>query len=206
MKEDVHMLERVLALFISYGIRSVTMEDIARELGISKKTLYTAFDDKDDLIRRVIAFDNSQSRKFYAEINKSDMNAIQEIFQLNSRIHSVRSRYSAAFNYDLKRYYPEIFRVWLQEKRAGMYRMITENLWKGKREGLYRREIKEEAIANLYLVRMEMLEHSDIIQEHASRSYEFMKEIFTYHLHGICNEEGLKFFSRFKKTIENLQD
>lgn len=206
MKEDIHILERVLALFFSYGIRSVTMEDIARELGISKKTLYTAFDDKDDLIRRVIGFDSSQSRKFYDEIYESDFNAIQEIFYVNSRIHSSHSRYSAAFNYDLKRYYPEIFRAWLQEKRAHMYRMITENIRKGKREGLYRREIKEEAIANLYLVRMEMLEHNDIIQEHASRSHEFMTEIFIYHLHGICNEEGLKFFSQFKETMENLQD
>ena len=206
MKEVRYMLERVLALFIPYGIRSVTMEDIARELGVSKKTLYTEFEDKDDLIRRVIDFDNSQSRTFYEEIYESDFNAIQEIFLVNSRIHSFRSRYSATFKHDLKRYYPEIYRSWVREKRAQMYKVIIENLRKGKREGIYREEIREEAIGSLYLARMEMLDHSDIIQEHATGSYEFMKEIFSYHLHGICNEKGLKILSQQNEKMENIQE
>jgi len=206
MKEEKHILERVLSLFIPYGIRSVTMEDIARELGVSKKTLYTDFKDKDDLIRRVIDFDSTQSREFYEEVYHSDFNAIQEIFSVNSRMHSFRSRYSATFNHDLKRYYPEIYRSWIHEKRENMYKMIVENLRKGKREGIYRKEINEQAIGSLYIARMEMLDNNEIIQAHNSRSDEFMKEIFSYHLHGICNENGLKILSQFKEKMENRQD
>ncbi len=135
MKDLNYILEKVLALFKRYGTRSVTMDDIARELGMSKKTLYQEFADKDELINRVIDFDMEQSRVFLEEVQQSDSNAVQELFMVNRRMHSVRSLYSPTFYFDLKRYYPEIYQRWIEEKRSNMYNVITENLRKGKLEG-----------------------------------------------------------------------
>jgi AcrR family transcriptional regulator len=205
MKEAYDIQERVLALFVRYGIRSITMNDIARELGISKKTLYNDFKDKEDLIKQVIDFDKSQSRKFLDELYESEINALEEIHRVNSRIHSYRSRYSPSFYYDLKRYFPETYRKWIQDKRQNMYDLITKNLRKGKEEGFYRMEIREHIIARLYMARIEMLDSSEIIEEHETLSAEFMQEIFFYHLHGICNEKGLKVLTEFKESIENHQ-
>jgi len=202
-KKDI--LERILSLFIRYGIRSITMDDIARELAISKKTLYHDFEDKNDLIKRVVDFDMIQSRRLLEDVNRSELNAIEEIFHVNSRIHKDRSRYNPTFYYDLKRYYPEIYTKWLEEKRHNMFGLIVGNLQKGKREGTYREEIQEQTIARLYMARMEMLGNNQIIDGHHFHSSEFMHEIFTYHLHGICNENGLRVLSEYKDKAGNLQ-
>ena len=199
------ILERILLMFTRIGIRSITMDDIARELGISKKTLYHDFEDKNDLINRVIDFDMMQSRKFLEKVHRSDYDAIEEVFLVNDRIHQIHSRYNPTFYYDLKRYYPETYQRWLKEKRQNMFGLIVDNLQKGKREGIYRSEIHEHSIAMLYLARMEMLKNQDIIDVQQTLSADFMQEIFTYHLHGICNEKGLKIMAEFKKKLEKQQ-
>jgi len=193
------ILERILLMFTRYGIRSITMDDIARELGISKKTLYHDFEDKNDLIKRVIDFDIMQSRKFLEKVHRSDLDAIEEIFLVNGRIHQIHSRYNPSFYYDLKRYYPETYKRWLDEKRHNMFALIVGNLKKGKAEGIYREEIHEQSIGKLYMARMEMLKNHEILDGLLSLSSEFMQEIFTYHLHGICNESGLKRLAEFKE-------
>ena len=192
-------------MFTRIGIRSITMDDIARELGVSKKTLYHDFDDKNDLIRRVIDFDIMQSRKFLEEVHRTDLDAIEEIFLVNSRIHQNRSRYNPTFYYDLKRYYPETYKRWLDEKRQNMFGLIVGNLQKGKREGLYRKEINERIIGKLYMARMEMLDSNEIIDGLQTISAEFLQEIFIYHLHAICNESGLKTLAEFRRSSENKQ-
>ena len=205
MKEASHILDRILALFVRYGVRSITMNDIARELGVSKKTLYSDFKDKEDLIKQVVDFDKSQSRHVLDELYESELNALEEVYQVNSRIHSIRSCYSPSFHYDLKRYYPDTYRSWIQDKRQNMYDLITKNLRKGKKEGLYREEIREHIIARLYMARVEMLDSNEIIEEQETLSAEFMQEIFFYHLHGICNDKGLKNLAQLKENIENHQ-
>jgi len=192
-------------MFMRYGIRSITMDDIARELGVSKKTLYHDFEDKNDLIRRVVDFGMIQSRKFLEEVHRSDLNAIEEIILVNVRIHQDRSRYSPTFHYDLKRYYPETYQRWLDEKRQNMLGLIVGNLQKGKREGSYRKEIHETTIGKLYMARMEMLDSNEFIDGQQSLTTEFTQEIFTYHLHGICNEHGLKIFYDIKSKSETTK-
>jgi AcrR family transcriptional regulator len=202
-KTDI--LDRILTMFMRYGIRSITMDDIARELGVSKKTLYHDFEDKNDLIERVINFDMMQSRKFLEEVHRTDLDAMEEIFLVNGRIHEDRSRYSPTFFYDLKRYFPEIYHRWLEDKRQNMLGLIVGNLQKGKREGVYRKEIQEQFIGKLYMARMEMLDSNEIIDGHQTLSAEFMQEIFTYHMHGICNENGLKALAEIKEKSKNQQ-
>jgi AcrR family transcriptional regulator len=202
MKEEHHLLDRVLSLFRRYGIRRVTMDDIATELGISKKTLYHHFRDKDDLISRVIDFDMDQSRIILEEVYQSGKGALEELFLVNQKIHKVRACYSPNFYYDLRRYSPEIYRRWISDKRQNMYGLITQNLQKGKQEGVYRQEIDESIIGRLYMARIEMLDSNEIIEEIDSRSSNFMKEVFSYHLHGICNQKGLEILSMFEDKQE----
>jgi len=193
-------------MFTRYGIRSITMDDISRELGISKKTLYHDFEDKNDLINRVIDFDMMQSRKFLEKVHRSDLNAIEEIFLVNGRIHQMHSRYNPTFYYDLKRYYPETYQRWLNEKRQNMFGLIVGNLQKGKQEGLYRKEINEHIIGKLYMARMEMLDSNEILDGTQAVSAEFLQEIFTYHLHAICNEKGLKTLAAYKDKTAYIQE
>jgi len=205
MIQKEKILEIVLSQFRRYGIRSITMDDISARLGVSKKTLYTEFTDKLDLINRVIDYDMDQSRKLLQELLGTSPKALEELFLVNRQIHALRACYSPSFYYDLRRYYPETYQRWIKDKRRSMYALITENLRKGKKEGVYRQDIDERVIGQLYMARVEMLDSNEIIVESDSRSSEFMQEVFTYHLHGICNEKGLEILSRIEDKNENQQ-
>ena len=199
------ILEKILSMFTRYGIRSITMDDIARELGISKKTLYHGFEDKNDLINRVIDYDIIMNRKFMEELNRTEFNAIEELFYVNERIHQDSTGYSPTFYYDLKKYYPDTYKRWLDEKRENMFGLIVGNLQKGKQEGVYRKEIHEQSIGKLYMARMEMLNNLEVSDVLQTITPEFMQEIFIYHLHGICNDKGLKTLAEFKENVEKPQ-
>jgi AcrR family transcriptional regulator len=199
------ILEKILSMFTHYGIRSITMDDIARELGISKKTLYHEFEDKRDLIRRVIDYDILANRKFLEDVHRANFNAVEELFYVNERIHQDRINYSPTFYYDLKKYYPETYRRWLDEKRQNMFDLIVGNLQKGKREGVFRTDIHEHSIGKLYMARMEMLSNHEISDVLQTITSEFMQEIFNYHLHGICNERGLNTLAELREKSEQQQ-
>ena len=95
-------------------------------------------------------------------------------------------------DYDLKKYYPELHSKLLQESRRRMYESIRENLIKGQKEGLYRQDMNVDIISKIHLTRLEHKYTSDNYTITELNSEEIMNEIFTYHLHGIASEKGLK--------------
>lgn len=203
MSDKQQILERILTMFMRYGIRSMTMDDIARELGVSKKTLYKDFQDKKDLISQVIDFDLARNKHSLEQVRQPGIKAIEEMYLLSCRLHQIRSRYSATFYYDLKKYFPDIYQNWLDTKRSTIFSLISQNLERGKEEGVYRSELKHKIIGKLYVAKMEMLESSDHIDVHESLSNDFIKEIFFYHLHSICNQSGLIELAQWNAHIRN---
>ena len=151
------LLETALNLYSKYGVRSVTMEDISRELGMSKKTIYQLVEDKKDLVSKVVAHDSSLSDRMMDRFKGTEINAIDQLIEVNSFMHTTRKKHSPTFYYDLKKYHPKIFTEWIENKRSRMYSLLTQNMVKGKREGLYREELNHHIIAKLFVARMEML-------------------------------------------------
>lgn len=183
----------ILDLYSKIGIRSVTMDDIARKLGISKKTIYQHVRDKVELINRVIDLDIELNRSFISELDDSGANAIEDLVTINDQMYRQRRYLSQTFYYDLKKYYPDVYSRWIREKRRDLYQIITANIAKGKGEGFYRAELNGEVIAGLYISRMERLETDDQMIDPWDYSEEAIREIFIYHLHGICNRKGLDY-------------
>ena len=88
----LHILEKVRRLYYRYGIKSVTMDDVAKHLCISKKTLYEHFTDKEDLVRNIVLMDHSDHKKFFQEIKRRNLNAIEELFEVYRMINSILFR------------------------------------------------------------------------------------------------------------------
>ncbi len=188
------ILNSALSLYSKYGIKSITMDDLCRELGISKKTLYQHVDDKQDLIRKVIGHEIEMQRNAMEKMFRSEMNAIDELMHVNKYIHLSQSIHSPTFYFDLKKYYPDIYNEWIEYKRKKMYEMIMRNLKKGIAEGLFRKDMDARIISKLHVARVEMMHASTIIEEEEYSTATFIDEIFNYHIHGICNDHGLKYF------------
>jgi len=102
-------------------------------------------------------------------------------------------RNSASYDYDLKKYYPEIYQRIVQIRRKGMYESVLANLKRGKAEGLYRSEMREEIITRLQISRLENM-YTDVMFSIDDFSTEnIFRELFIYHIRGIANEKGIKY-------------
>jgi len=188
------ILNSALSLYSKYGLKSVTMDDLCRELGISKKTLYQHVEDKNDLISKVLEYEKSMQKGMMERMSTSAMNAIDELIQVNRQIHASQSIHSPTFYFDLKKYHSQIYNEWLDYKRQRMYELIRKNLEKGIAEGYYRDDLNIDIISRLHMARTEMLHSSDIIRDDEGTTVAFIDEVFRYHIHGICNQKGLEYF------------
>lgn len=186
-----NLLKKVNDLYTRYGIRSVTMDDISRELGISKKTLYQYVKDKEDLVDKTMMYEFSSKRKFIEE-NKL-RNAIEDIFFLNNMINRFIKESNPSKMYDLKKYYPAVFEKMAKLKRERTMNSMIQNYKKGKAEGLYRKEMDEEILAKMYILRMESVSHDDVVSISEFTSPKFIYEIFIYHIRGIASKKGIEF-------------
>lgn len=185
-------LLRVYELYNRYGIKSVTMDDVARELGISKKTLYECIKDKSELVKHVIEMVYRYHVDKLNEITTRDLNAIDELFEVNRYMTQMIKEQNPTLGYDLQKYYPELNQSLMQEQRQRMLDAIRLNLVKGIGEGLYRKEMNVDIILWLHMGRMEYRYQQDSFQLKDIDPQEVMREIFIYHLHGIASENGIK--------------
>ena len=187
-----NFLLRVYELYNRYGIKSVTMDDVARELGISKKTLYECIEDKSELVKHVMEMVNNYHSKNLWEITSRGMNAIEELFEVNRYMTQMIKEQNPTLGYDMQKYYPELHQSLMQEQRHRMHDAILANLVKGVEEGLYRKDMNVDIISKLHMTRMEYRYRQDSYQMNNIDSQDVMREIFIYHLHGIANENGIK--------------
>lgn len=193
MNEEIkHILEKVGLLYQRFGIRSVTMDDVAGELGISKKTLYQHFADKEELVTKVTDYMISIRHNCLNEIHSKGLNAIDELFEVAEHVGQMIKDHNPATEYDLKKYYPDEYQKIRIIKREMMYESVLNNLRKGMDEGIYRKEMKPEIIAKLHVARVEGMMESDLFSAEDYHNREQFREIMIYHIRGIANEKGIK--------------
>jgi len=204
-EKTIHILEQVRRLYYRYGIKSVTMDDVAKHLSISKKTLYEYFTDKEDLVRHIVMLDYTNRHNFFQEIKSRNLNAIEELFEVYRMINTMFRDYNASMEYDIHKYYPELFSQVRELRRKRMYNTMYNNMNKGKKEGLYRKELNSKIIARLLVFKVENMFDNDIFTMEELASVKVFNEVFVYHLQGILNENGRSFFEKnFARLKEEL--
>jgi len=195
--------EKVCKLYREYGIKSVTMDDVSRSLGISKKTLYTYFSDKRDLVVGVMEVNEHNRAIDFSVPQKKNTNAIEELFFYYKIQVQMIKDHKPSFIYDLKKYYPDLFQNFQEKKRKRILENVRKNLVKGKKEGLYRKDMDESVISRLNLMRIEGIMNSTTFKLDEIVSPEFFSEVFKYHVYGIVNDAGRKLFN---ENIHNLNN
>jgi len=201
MNNDLkNILNKVRELYLKYGIKSITMDDVAKELGISKKTLYQYVTDKDDLVGKFIDFEIATRQEEVCKCFKIGFNAIEELFEISLFMNNMMRAQNPATEHDLKKYYPHHYQKTVKVRRDRMYEYILLNLNKGKKEGLYRADMNEEVIARLYLSRIENIHFNELFTVEEFTSIKLFKELLTYHVRGIATPEGIIVLE--KKIIE----
>lgn len=199
MTKEQKILNKTQQLFFRLGIKSVTMDDISQELGMSKKTLYKYVVNKSDLVYKVLQNHLDTEQEFIEELENLNINGIDVIVEIIKHVINSMSNMPLSALYDLQKYYPESWALLEEFKSASILETMENILKKGKKEGLFRKEIKEDLLAKFYMISIEGVMNPFNFTEY--KNYEFKDiylEYIIYHLHGIVSDEGHEYLKTIK--------
>lgn len=198
------ILEKVAELFMRYGIKSVTMDDVAKALKMSKKTLYQYVSDKQDLVRQVMAGHCQLERMacdLIAENNQA--NAVDELLEITKFVTGQIKNVHPSIHYDLEKYYPDAMGEFESHKMDYIYNMVASNLKRGIQQGWYRSNINIPIISRLYVYKLDMFFDPEIFPPREFNFLEVYMEMMRYHIRGVATEQGLAYLTK-KAAQERL--
>lgn len=202
-----YIIDEADKLFCQYGFKSVTMDDIAKHLGISKKTIYQNFKDKNELIniliRDRIVNQNLQMNRCLA----ASENAVQELYMGMQDMDYFLTTMNPMLFYDLQKYHQEAWKNFTSNKEKNLARTISANLERGKKEGYYREDLNVEIITRLRLDHIDMLFAQNANYDTTRNSLSsIMTEITRHYLFGICNSEGVKLLLKYDEDNRKSEE
>ena len=186
-----------------FGIKSVTMDDIARELGMSKKTLYQYVDNKTDLIEQIFHQHIEEEKKVMEAIRNSSTDAVDEILKIAMYVVEKLRELSQTTVYDLQKYYRNTWKQMDALHQRHVYTIIKENLERGVRQGVYRSNLNPDIIAKLHVGKTSLVADEEMFP---AREYDIKTlywEYIYYHIHGVASAEGQRLLEKYK-AAENL--
>ena len=186
-------------LFRRYGIRSVTMDEIAAQLGISKKTIYQFYTDKDQLVDAVTEDEIKFSQESCIRNAETSSNAIEEIFLVMEFVEIMFRNMNPAMLFDLEKYHPRGYKKFLEHKNRFLFEFIKQNLERGIAEELYRPEINIELMTRFRLESMMLGFNSEIFPPTRYNLAELQQEMIEHFLYGVTTLKGYKLILKYKQ-------
>lgn len=202
MDPQEKILKISLELFFKYGIKRVTMDDIAKELGMSKKTIYQYYTEKDDIVNQLCENEMKMHEKKFEEVFLQSKNPIHEIMLISENMKEMMQHINPVFFLDLQKFHTKAFNQFQAFKENCAFKDILRNIKKGKEEGYYKPEIDEEFVARYRLAQIDMLMFGNYFSFEKmsfSQSHELVLDMFVY---GICTLKGHKLINEYKKIKE----
>jgi TetR/AcrR family transcriptional regulator, cholesterol catabolism regulator len=197
MKERI--LQKANDLFRRYGFKSITMDEIATQLGASKKTIYQYFSDKDELVEAVVkqTIDYAQQTCENNRVNSKD--AVHELIQAMDFVQQIFSGMNPAMMYDLERFHPHSYKLFLDHKTKYLYDIIRLNLKRGIAEELYRPEINIDVIAKFRLEGMMIAFNQDVYPASKFSLADLHTAIIEHFLFGVASLKGYKLILKYQQ-------
>ncbi|MFT6960061.1 MAG: AcrR family transcriptional regulator [Polaribacter sp.] len=186
------ILETSNELFLNLGFKSVTMDEIAGKMGVSKKTIYKYFANKTELVAAVTDYMFNTVSCGIDDICALKMNPIEEIFSIKRFIMEHLKDEKSSPQYQLQKYYPKIYASLTQKQFHVMQVCVLNNLKKGIENGLYRKSIDLEFTSRIYFNGMVGIKDKDLFPLTDYSMNTLMNHYLEYHLRGISTEKGLQ--------------
>ena len=195
-EQKANIIKVCWELFFQFGIKSVTMDDIAQKMGMSKKTIYQHFTNKTELVEHAIEWQIQNPRFSFESEEIKKLNAIDQFIEFYKFITEQINKQCSALRYDLKKYFPKLYRKFHVENVNNFQVELATNLKQGITEELFRKEINIEFISKtLARIYLNMIQTDSVILEPEDiMNIEYHKELATYHLYGICTDKGIEYF------------
>ena len=184
-------------LFMQFGIKAVSMDDIASKLGVAKKTLYVHFSDKESIVIDVVQDVLSKSREICESGTRTSDNALHELMLSVEHMYELFRNMNPSLLFDLYKYYPKAYLLFKKHKEEFLLNMIKTNLKRGIREELYRADLKVNTVAKFRLESIMIPFYPEFLNGLNNSLADVAKEIATHFIHGIITSKGLKLLSKY---------
>lgn len=204
MEETI--LQKASELFLEQGFKSVTMDDIANELGISKKTIYQYYASKPELVEKTILFINSKISRELAHHLSSDLDSITEMLEAHRKIDEIFTINKSASIHQLKKYYPKIAQKVRSIHLTQYLNLLQKNLKKGIEQGLYHPDIDIEFSSRFFFSSHIALEDTDIFPEKDFDLNLIHKQHLEYYIRSIATQKGYLKLEELKNTRTKKQN
>lgn len=199
--------ERILGaaaeMFSRYGIKSVTMDDIAKRLSISKKTIYQFFSDKDEIVHTLFEQQFAVDCAEFEQIAASAANVVEEVFGHMKKLHRKFSGANPNLFYDLRKYHPRAWELVTKFRQEAGVAMVEKALEKGKKDGFVRPDCNSKILARLRMEEIEMGFNADIFPPDQHAILDVQIAMVEHFLYGVCTLKGHKLINKLKEINED---
>jgi AcrR family transcriptional regulator len=203
MKERIQI--KAMELFMQYGIRSISMDDIASQLGISKKTIYQYFADKNELVSAVVDADINDLQSRCNDCGLHADNAIHEIFLTMDMIQKFLINMNPMLLYDLRKFHQEAYQKWVEHKNNFLLVTVHNNIRQGIEEGFYRPEINADILSKFRLESMLIPFNIEVFPPAEYTLVDVTIELLENFLYGMVTQKGYELTTKYKheRAIHN---
>ena len=188
-------------MYRKYGIKSVTMDDIAHHLGVSKKTIYQSFSDKNELVDAVIVDILKYNKNCCQSFKATSDNAIHEVFQAMEMLQEMFDNMNPTILFDIERNHPATYKKFKEYKYKYLFELVKENIERGIKEELYRPEINTDVIARIRLETMMLPFNEQLFPKNKFSLAILQQQLIEYFLFGIASMKGYKLILKYQKEL-----
>lgn len=200
----VQILDKAFELFTKFGIKSVSMDDLSYELGISKKTLYQAICNKNELIEKIFAAQIQKEKEILEQTTSQSVDAIEELLLIAQRKIDILKKLSQSTIFDLKKYHKSTWNSIESLHQKYMLEILIKNLKKGISQGLYRNNLNPEITARIHLGQSLAIMDGRLFPKNFPHFSQVPLQAIECHLRGIVTEKGLEVFNlKMKEFLKN---
>lgn len=180
---------------MQYGIRNVSLDDISSDLGISKKTIYAHFENKADLVNKVVTLHLQKEEEICERVFAPEANAIEELMEIGNYIRGQLDRLNPVALLELQKFFPEAWDKMEKHRSEFVFQKLLTNIEKGKKQGYYRQDVPARLSVMFYMNGIEHLLQRISISRHSSEISLEYTEFLKYHIFGISSTQGTAFLT-----------
>jgi AcrR family transcriptional regulator len=199
-------IERIILgaeeLFLKAGIKSITMDDVAKHLGMSKKTIYQFFKDKNELVVALVNKKLQEDEDQMSAIISQSGNVIEEMINMMKCSEEIFSRINPIVIHDLQKYHPDAWKQFQNFKSGVLVHTLQELLTKGIKQGYIRPEIDVKVIAMMRVAQVEMGFNSTVFPVAEFNTWKVQQQFMEHFNYGICTLKGYKLLNEYKNIYE----
>ena len=197
MSTKQKIIEESSELFMRYGIRSVSMNDVASKLGMSKKTIYQYFENKDDLVQHITVDFIQKDLAVFNEIRDKSSNSIEQLLQFAEYLMEMLRKVSPSLMYDLHKYHKDSWCQMEEVHKQFIYTTIKENIERGQSQDIYRKEMDADIAARLYMATSYAVKEEDYFPMKDYKKDKVIQEFMHQFIHGWASDKGLELWKEY---------